>query len=104
MTATKRMTGKDYLKELDELEKSQKSLESHIKTRLKELIKKHPDISIGNLKIENLDGLSTYATVACIEMIEKQLEKRQKVKQLTIDHIYKEAKGKMDKALKEMSD
>lgn len=57
--STKRMTGIDYRRELNELKKSEESINVHIKNRISELSKKYPDAIIilspsGNIKANAL--------------------------------------------------
>lgn len=92
-----RMTGKDYHKEWDEIQQSQKSLKAHVDKRLRILLTVHPDAEITILggsgvdKIRCMDftaewfnSLSTYGMILYIEKIEEWSEMKQGVVQLKI--------------------
>lgn len=87
-----RMTGKDYRKEYDEMMKTEKSLISHTKARLKELLKKYPDSTVSKvsrLKATDVDDfwvetMSTVLRISFIESIEEWSEEQQGVQQLKI--------------------
>ena len=97
MTKTKRMTGKDYRKEWQEIQQSEKSLKAHVDKRLRELIEKYPEAEISILRgngvekikcsditVEWFDDLSTFGMIGYIEKIEKWSEEQQGVQQLKI--------------------
>jgi hypothetical protein len=98
--STKRKTGKDYLKELDELDKSLASLKAHVKNRLEELIKRHPDAIVLDKGIDKilckhiteawLNQMSTLGAIRYILNIERWLAGKEKLKQLTIKEMYNE--------------
>jgi type IV secretory pathway VirB4 component len=117
--ATKRMRGKDYRKEFNEIEKRKSSLYAHAIQRLEFLIDKYPLASVENGKEEarylqsrfkrEIEGdivwtLTTRDIIQFIEEIEKWSSARQKAKQLKIDEIYIEARDMMDKVLKRLDD
>jgi hypothetical protein len=110
MTATKRMTGKDYRKELNELEKNMKSLEVHVRSRALELCKKYPDAPITrrakgkDMTKKWINGLMTSTMIFIIEKIEKWSSDQEKIEQLTFDNIYKEIQDKMGETLEKLSD
>lgn len=105
-----RKTGKDYRKELTELEKSRKSLDAHARSRVLELAKKYPNAPISSDAVGKhmtkkwLNSLPTNTVIYLIEKIEEWSASQQKTEQLIIDNIYKEAKGKMNTTLKKLSD
>jgi DNA mismatch repair protein MutH len=98
--ATKRKTGIDYRKELNELRKSEISINAHIKNRIITLSEKYPDAVIilspsGNIKANALtkDWLNKMPIdmrLIVLERIEKYSARIEKVEQLTIDKIYNE--------------
>jgi hypothetical protein len=102
---TKRMTGKDYRKELNELEKSIKSLDAHTRSRLLELVKIYPDAPISSdakgkhMNKKWLSGLPTDTVIYLIEKIEKWSASQQKIEQL-----YIEMPDEIKKTLKRLSD
>ena len=98
--ATKRMTGIDYRREWHLIQQSEKSLKAHVQVRLKELVKKYPDVPMPDvLRNEWADGMSTYGMIGCIERIEKWSADQQKIEQL-----YIEMPDEMKKTLKKLSD
>lgn len=96
----KRMTGDDYLKKLNTLDEAQVSLKAHTKSRLKDLIKRHPEAIVVNKPLNKfqckditqawLDGLSTLTTIHYIQNIESWLIGKQVFRQMTIDETYNE--------------
>jgi hypothetical protein len=96
--ATKKlhMTGKDYKKELDALNRQKEALEARIISRARELCKQHPDIIIAtNVRDENdnlttknfiqMENLHVITALALIQGIEVELANRQPYKQTTIN-------------------
>ena len=89
---TKRMTGKDYRKELLEIRKSEKSLIAHIDSRLRELLTLSPDAHVIQgieRKARDIDEywLSTMSVdfmIEFIESIEEWSAEQQKVIQKKI--------------------
>jgi len=92
-----RMTGKDYRKEWQEIQQSQKSLKAHVDERLRILLTLYPEAEISILRgngVEKIrcsditsewfDDLSTYGMIGYIEKIEKWSEQQQGVVQLKI--------------------
>ena len=111
---TKRMTGKDYRKELKELNKSILSLKAHIEARLLELIAKYPEVVVVDKGISKFlcrhitkiwfQDLSLESKIAYIESIERWSADQQGSEQLTIDKIYKELPGEIKKTLEKLND
>ena len=98
MTKTKRMTGKDYRKEWQEIQQSQKSLKTHVDERLRILLTLYPEAEISILRgngvekircsditAEWFDDLSTYGMIGYIEKIEQWSEEQQGVQQLKME-------------------
>lgn len=88
-----RMTGKDYRKELEDLEARKKSLRAHVLKRLKDLIKLYPDAQIHDndkaltasmLSESFIEAISTTVKIRFIENIERWSEEQQGVQQLKI--------------------
>src|ERR1035437_7941805 len=95
MTA-KRMTGKDYKKELQELNNKERSLKALTSRRLLELVTKYPNVDLptsraGGLKCNNIaskfliDDFNIESIILYIEAIEKYLADKHSHKQTTID-------------------
>lgn len=107
--ATKRMTGKDYRQELKSLEKSIKSLDVRVRRRLLTLCEKYPDAPIHadakgkDMNTRWLDAIRTDSVIYLIENIEEWSASQQKVRQMSIDEIYNETKGRLDVTLKNLS-
>ena len=81
-----RMTGKDYRKEWNGIQQSEKSLKSHVYQRLIELIRKYPEMSLPDVvRNEWFDGMSTYGMIGYIEKIEEWSEQQQGVQQLKME-------------------
>ena len=86
------MTGKDYRKEYDEMMKTEKSLYSHTKERLRELLKLYPEacadkrsmILSKDITEDWVDDMSLALTISFICGIEEWSEENQKVIQLKI--------------------
>jgi hypothetical protein len=98
--ATERKRGKDYRREWNLIQQSEKSLKAHVQARLKELVKKYPDIPMPDvLRNEWADGMSTYGMIGCIERIEKWSADQQKIEQL-----YIEMPDEIKKTLKKLKD
>lgn len=98
--ATERKRGKDYRREWNLIQQSEKSLKAHVQARLKELVKKYPDIPMPDvLRNEWADGMSTYGMIGCIEKIEKWSADQQKIEQL-----YIEMPDEIKKTLKKLKD
>ena len=95
--AAKRMTGKDYKKELQELNRQIKSLEVKVNARLYELTTKYPDVDLptsraGGLKCSNMvahiwiiQETTIEAKIEYIETIEKYLAEQHPHKQTEIE-------------------
>jgi hypothetical protein len=94
--AAKRMTGKDYKKELQELNRQIKSLEVKVNARLYELTTKYPDVDLptsraGGLKCSNIahiwiiEETTLSAKIEYIETIEKYLTEQHPHKQTEIE-------------------
>lgn len=89
-----RKTSSDYRKELNELRKSLKSTEAHIKDRLNNLVQMFPEALIGQhegdeIKAKSLtkswiDGLSVDDQINYITVIEEYSKSLEPVRQLTI--------------------
>lgn len=93
---TKRMTGKDYKKELQELNRQTKSLQVKVNARLYELTTKYPDVDLptsraGGLKCSNITHIwiieeTTLSTkIEYIQAIEKYLTDQHPHKQTEIE-------------------
>ena len=93
---TKRMTAKDYKRELQDLQKQQKALKNRIIVRAKELIKENPDVMIhlscfinsykaSQLMITNDIDVNVNDALIIIETIERHLADQHPHKQTTID-------------------
>jgi len=81
-----RKTGKDYRKEWNEIQRSQKSLKAHVQQRLTDLVRKYPEMSLPDVvRNEWFDGMSTYGMIGYIEKIEEWSEERQGVQQLKME-------------------
>ena len=81
-----RKTGKDYRKEWNEIQRSQKSLKAHVQQRLTDLVRKYPEMSLPDVvRNEWFDGMSTYGMIGYIEKIEEWSEERQGVRQLKME-------------------
>lgn len=92
----KRRTGKDYRKELKELNESMLSLDAHVTDRLMELSKLYPDAIIIDKPIDKIkakcltkgwvESSSIETRIALIENIEKWSGSQQNVRQLEIEN------------------
>jgi hypothetical protein len=88
----KRMTGKDYRKEYDEMMKTEKSLYSHTTNRLRELLKLYPNACVDkrctlhskDVTEDWLNTMSLCLTISFICGIERWSEEQQGVQQLKI--------------------
>ena len=100
MATNKRMTAKDYRKELSDLQKQQNVLEARIRNRASELCEKYPDVVIGteygktNSNERIFAGQYKGFLISCasvdialtiIETIEKYLADKHPHKQTTIE-------------------
>jgi hypothetical protein len=91
----KRKTGTDYRKEYNELKQSEKSLDSHITSRVIELGMIHPDAivaKIGDTEIKAtcltkqwVESLKIEERIEIIETIEKWSNDKQNIQQLEIN-------------------
>ena len=87
-----RMTGKDYRKEYDEMMKTEKSLYSHTKARLRELLKLYPEacadkrsrLHSKDITEDWVESMSLALTISFICGIEEWSEEEQGVIQLKI--------------------
>jgi hypothetical protein len=101
----KRMTGVDYHKEYDELNKGLKSLDAHVRKRLLELVKIYPDAPISSDATGKhmtklwLNAIRTDTVIYLIEKIEKWSAEQQKIEQL-----YLEMPDEIKKTLKKLND
>jgi hypothetical protein len=91
--ATKRMTSKDYRKELRQLELDRLALEKRIRARANEMCKRNPDIIISTSpnKINNVYtgdyikmNVEVITALSLIEIIEKELASKHPHKQMKI--------------------
>ena len=81
-----RKTGKDYRKEWNKIEQSQKSLKAHVQQRLTDLVRKYPEMSLPDcVRNEWFDSMSAYGMIGYIEKIEEWSEERQGVRQLKME-------------------
>jgi hypothetical protein len=81
-----RKTGKDYRKEWNEIQRSQKSLKAHVQQRLTDLVRKYPEMPLPDVvRNEWFDGMSVYGMIGYIEKIEEWSEERQGVRQLKME-------------------
>ena len=81
-----RKTGKDYRKEWNEIQRSQKSLKAHVQQRLTDLVRKYPEMPLPDVvRNEWFDGMSVYGMIGYIEKIEEWSEERQGVQQLKME-------------------
>jgi hypothetical protein len=84
--ATRRKTSEDYRREWNEIQQNTISLKSHVRARLKELIKKYPEMPMPEILHNGwIVGMSTYGMIGCIEKIEKWSAEQQPVIQKEID-------------------
>jgi len=87
----KRMSGKDYRKMYEEIRQNEKSLDSHIRQRVLELAKIHPNAPIKvallakHINEKFIKPLPTSTIIYLIETIEKWSEERQGVQQLRME-------------------
>lgn len=87
-----RMTGKDYRKQFNDMRETERSLESHTKERLKELLKLYPEACVDkrsrlyskDVTEDWLDTMSLALTITFICGIEEWSEEQQGVQQLKI--------------------
>jgi hypothetical protein len=112
--SNKRMTGKDYRKAMDNLDKETEALEARIHVRFDELRKKYPEAIIDDavpakgikeVKCKDVSDHWANETMGCvnkiryIERIEKWSADQQKIEQL-----YLEIPDEIKKTLKKLSD
>jgi hypothetical protein len=89
--ATKRMTGKDYRKLQEEIRQNEKSLDSHVRQRILELVKIYPDATITqalsgkHINEKFIKHLPASTIITLIERIEKWSEDQQNVIQKKIE-------------------
>lgn len=84
---TKRMTSKDYRKELEDLLTQEKALKNRIVKRANDLLKKYPDVPIGmyTLKDYTFEGYGISDSLFIIEAVEKYLADKHPHKQTKIE-------------------
>ena len=94
--ATKRMTGKNYKKELSDLDTKTRSLEGKVNVRLLELTTAYPDVDLpcsraGGLKCKEIahkwiiEETTLSAKIEYIEAIEKYIADKHPHKQTNIE-------------------
>lgn len=99
--ATKRLTSKDYKRQLDELKQEQKALENRICKRCKDLITKYPNITMGVIDyvnapaatvttgdyLKNIERHGVKTWLELIETIEEHIASKHPHKQTTIQEF-----------------
>ena len=92
---SKRLTAKDYKKQLEAVSKEKEALETRIVKRAKDLCKKYPDIVVAETTpnkgyiytgvYSNIENLHVLTALSLIQIVEEELANRHPHKQTRIE-------------------